>query len=89
MDENIIELGIDNLDIDEINSYLPLTRRGYTRRKMGLSSQITPKNKLKLKRIDSLSHYEAVSVLSRRNIISENTEAPTDLLKNMLVALTI
>ena len=52
-------------------------------------NRLTKKNKLKLKRIDSLSHYEAVSVLSRRNIISENTEAPTDLLKNMLVALTI
>ena len=90
MNNDIIEIGIDDIIINsEKNLYLPLTRKGYTRRKLRLTSQISHQSKSRLKRIDNLSHTEAITVLSRKNIISSESEAPTHLLKNMLVALTI
>ena len=90
MDEYSNEGEIDLTKIDaEPSSYLPLTRRGYTRKRLNLSTRLTQRTRMRLKKIDDLSHSEAISILSRKSIISTQSKAPTHLLKNMLVSLLI
>ena len=85
----MIEILPNDLDLDNVDPYLPMTRRGHTRRKVEFGQKLTRDNKLRLVTIDRLSHAEAANFLTRRKIIRPDSEAPTHLLKNMLVALMV
>ena len=83
------EYYLSNINTEIRSKYLPLTKKGYTKRKMNFNNKLTLKNKLSLKLIDNLTHSETVQYLVNRNIINEDSTAPTHLLKNMMVAMIL